>query len=277
MNAVIKNFAPSWPATVMGTAILPIALSLSASSLPWMKEAATTFFALSVAMLAVITLAMAVRLVAYPADFAKEFRHPVAGSFIPTLPIAFIIVAIDFLTLGAPFLGEGLSTAIATWLFGIGAAGIWLLGLAVLTRLFASTEVKPGHATFGWFIPPVSQIIIAVGGLELVKHLERGPGTDFVYILALAGLGIGTVLFLFVGAAVYSAEANLPDRGGVLRPRVPGIPTRGPGEILAVAAGLRARRGRVSGGAAAAGDGFLAHGLEGGKGHGGRGRCERGW
>jgi C4-dicarboxylate transporter/malic acid transport protein len=203
MNTVVKTFAPSWPATVMGTAVVPIALSLASPILPWMKEAAAGFLFLSIAMLVVITLITGFRAIAYWAEFSKEFRHPVAGSFIPTLPIAFIIVALDFLSLGAPFFGEELSTAIALWLFGIGAAGIWILGLAVLSRLFASTEVKLPHATFGWFIPPVSQIIIAVGGLELVKHMERGAGADFVYILALAGLGIGSILFLFVGANVY--------------------------------------------------------------------------
>ncbi|MEI6386861.1 MAG: hypothetical protein WCQ50_09505 [Spirochaetota bacterium] len=203
MNIVVKTFAPSWPATVMGTAVLPIALGLSSPILPWMKEAAAGFFFLSIAMLVVITLITAIRVFAYPREIAKEFRHPVAGSFIPTLPIAFIIVALDFLTLGAPFFGEALSTTIALWLFGLGAAGIWLLGLAALFSLFASTEVKLPHATFGWFIPPVSQIIIAVGGLELARHLERGAGADFVYILALAGLGIGSILFLFVGANVY--------------------------------------------------------------------------
>ena len=212
MNAIVRTFAPSWPATVMGTAVLPIALGLSSALLPLMKETATAFFFLSLAMLSVIIVVTAIRIVANPWEYAKEFRHPVAGSFIPTLPIAFIIVAIDFLTLGGPIFGEALSTTIAVSLFAFGAAGIWLLGLAVLSALFASTEVKLAHATFGWFIPPVSQLIIAVGGLELVKHLERGAGADFVFVLSLAGLGIGTVLFSLVGATVYGRYlfAELP-------------------------------------------------------------------
>jgi C4-dicarboxylate transporter/malic acid transport protein len=204
MNSLIKTFAPSWPATVMGTAVLPIALGLSSTLLPWMKEAAIAFFFLSLAMLAVIVIITAIRVVVYPGEYAKEFRHPVAGSFIPTLPIALIIVAIDFLTFGGPLFGEAPSTTIAAWLFGFGAAGIWILGLVVLSRLFASTEVKQAHATFGWFIPPVSQLIVAVGGLELVKRLGPGSGADFVFVLSLAGLGIGTLLFLLVGATVYS-------------------------------------------------------------------------
>jgi C4-dicarboxylate transporter/malic acid transport protein len=203
MSNVIKTFAPSWPATVMGTAVLPIALNLSAASLPWMKDAAIAFFFLSLAMLAVITLIDLARLVAYPVDFVREFSHPVAGSFLPTLPIAFVIVAIDFLTLGAPLFGEGASRAIAVWLFGFGTAGIWIIGLLAISSLFASTEVKQAHATFGWFIPAVSQIVIAIGGLELVKHLERGAAADFVFVLSIAGLGIGTVLFLLLGPNVY--------------------------------------------------------------------------
>ena len=200
---LVRTFSPSWPSTVMGTAVLPIALDLSAASLPWMKDAAIAFFFLSLVMLAVITLVDLARLVAFPADFARELAHPVAGSFLPTLPIAFVVVAVDFLTLGAPLFGKPASTAIAIWLFCFGAAGIWILGLLAISSLFASAEVKQTHATFGWYIPAVSQVVIAIGGLELVKHLDRGASADFVFVLSLAGLGTGTVLFLLLGPNVY--------------------------------------------------------------------------
>jgi len=203
MSNEIRNFAPSWPAAVMGTAILPIALNLSSSLLPWMHEAAIAFFFLSLALLVVITLVMAIRLVLNPKGYLQDYLHPVAGAFLPTLPIAFIIVALDLLVLGPGLLGEAASTTAAFWLFGLGAAGIWLLGLALGIRFFENEEIKLGMATFGWFIPPVSQLIITVGGLELVKHLERGAVADLVVLLALAGLGIGTLLFLFMGAAIF--------------------------------------------------------------------------
>ena len=83
----------------------------------------------------------------------------------------------------------------------MGAAGIYGMGFVILLGIFRNRGIQLQHANFGWFIPPVSKLIIPVAGFELAavfpQHLELTFG------LSMISLGVGFFLFLFVGAAVY--------------------------------------------------------------------------
>lgn len=207
MKSVIRNFAPSWPSVVMGTGIVPIALTFCERFVPGIALVAIVFFWLSVVLfIAVFGLSMTRLLTAMPA-IRDDLLHPVAGNFFSTLPIAAMVLAIDFMQIGTRVMHSHLAHAVALWLFVAGTAGIHMLGLLASAIMFDSKEVKLGHATFGWLIPPVSQLIIPVVGLDLSIHFASDPFTttaaSTLFIVSMVSLGIGMMLFMFVGPNVY--------------------------------------------------------------------------
>jgi len=203
MHPVIKNFAPSWPSVVMGTGIVPIALLFSESFVPLARWIGIGFFIITILLFMVILILSLVRIFFAGEDFYSDMRSPVAGNFISTLPISAMILAIDFMQLGPRIFTEHFSMAAAMTLFVAGTAGIYVLGLAASAIMFGNKDVKVSHATFGWFIPPVSQLIVPVAGLDLVAHLDAGPLSGAIFIVSMMSLGIGVMLFVFVGANIY--------------------------------------------------------------------------
>ena len=199
----LENFVPSWPASVMGTGIMPVAFFLAGKTLPVFTAAAYLFAALTFLLLILISSIWFVKLFRYPGLFRKELNHPVAGSFLPTMPIAVIIAAIDLLLLGPGLIGLELTLDIAYVMFIIGSAGIYLLSWIIMPALFQNSTVKPGHGTFGWYIPPVSHLIVPVIALEMI-HKGHGSVPELpLFIMSQISLGTGVFLFIFVGANVF--------------------------------------------------------------------------
>ncbi|BDU50359.1 hypothetical protein [Haliovirga abyssi] len=200
---VIKNFSPSWFAVVMSTGIIPIDLCLAKSSVPFYSTLAKIFFVLSTLVFVALFIPWIIRFFTNMDEIKKDLRHPVLGSFFPTVAIATLILAIDFLRIGESFLGKELALKIALILFVIGTIGVFLFGFIILPLTYISDNINLQHANFGWFIPPVSHLIIAVVGLDLVPHYKNTVLGNNIFIISLIGAGIGMFLYLFVGAIVY--------------------------------------------------------------------------
>ena len=196
------DFVPSWPSSVMGTGIIPIALWLGQQTVPCFRPLAIGIFILSVVLLALVSVLWFVRLIRHPKQFYQELHHPVAGSFLPTMPIAFMVISIGFLQIGPSVFPEALAHTIAIVGFFIGTVGIYVFSWLIMPALFQSTKVDGQHGTFGWFIPPVSHLIVPVLGLDLLHtpfgHAHAAP----LFFLSLASLGIGFMLFLLIGPNV---------------------------------------------------------------------------
>ncbi len=200
---IIANFAPSWPSVVMGTGIVPIALLFSESLIPGLRYLGIAFFVLTVVLFVLVGGMTLLRVILAGQDFRHDLNHPVSGNFIPTLPISAMVLAIDCLQIGPRVMDAGLAHTLALILFVAGTIGIYVLGLAAAAIMFDSKEVKLGHATFGWYIPPVSQLIVPVVGLDLALHYAAGPLSPGLFFVSILSLGIGVMLFLFVGANIY--------------------------------------------------------------------------
>ncbi|MBN2874900.1 MAG: hypothetical protein JXM71_07385 [Spirochaetales bacterium] len=203
MNSIIKNFAPSWPSVVMGTGIVPVALAVSAPFFPGSKLLGTAIFVLSIALFAVVLILTIARLVLAREEFAKDMRHPVSGNFVPTLPIAAMVLAIDFMLIGPRLMEAHVAHGIALSLFIVGTFGIYALGLAATAMIFSNTNVQLAQTTFGWFIPPVSQLIVPVVGFDLAIAYGGTPLSMTLFVISVMSLGIGLTLFLLVGPNVY--------------------------------------------------------------------------
>jgi C4-dicarboxylate transporter/malic acid transport protein len=187
----------------MGTGIVPIALLFSEGFLPPARWIGIGFFVVTIIFFITVVLLSALRLLFARQDFSADMASPVAGNFVSTLPISAIVLAIDFMQIGPRLFSERFSVITAITLFLIGTLGIYLLGLAASAIMFGNKDVKVSHATFGWFIPPVSQLIVPVAGLDLITHLEDSPLSGTIFMVSMMSLGIGIMLFIFVGANIY--------------------------------------------------------------------------
>lgn len=196
---IAKNFNPGWFAAVMGTAVIPLALSFL--DLPFLSIVNVCFFVIALLMGLLILIPWTAKLVFYRENSIKDLNHPIHAHFFPTMPIALIIIAMDFLKMPSVLFAPAVSQALAFWLWLLGSLGIYVFGFIIMMRVFSHKGITPAHANFGWFIPPVSLLIIPAGGLELAwlytETMELTVG------LSLMSFGIGVLLFLFVGAAVF--------------------------------------------------------------------------
>jgi C4-dicarboxylate transporter/malic acid transport protein len=195
----VRYFNPAWFASVMGTAVVPLAISFIDAL--WVQWVAAVFVLLSVLLFLVILVPWTIRLFAYPDAVRHDLEHPVAASFFPTMPIAIVVIALDFLKYPELFFSRSTSEQIAFWLWLVGSIGIFVSGFVVLPRIYRSSSIELAHANFGWFIPPVANLLIPVGGLELAGVFPNR--FEVTFLLSMIGLGVGLVLFVFVGALVY--------------------------------------------------------------------------
>ncbi len=163
--SVIRNFSPAWFATVMGTGVIP--LSMAFLKAPWAKGLGVVFVWLSVILFIVILIPWTLKFIRYPEAAREDLNHPIAGNFYPTMPIAMIVLALDFLKYRGVVLPLPLAVGLAKVLWILGSAGIYLFGFVISLRMYTHSEIDLPHANFGWYIPPVSKLIIPVAGFEL--------------------------------------------------------------------------------------------------------------
>ena len=197
---VAEHFSPAWFASVMGTAVIPVALSFLDQ--PWVRPVAMGFMILAIVMFLLALGPWLTKFILFPGKVRHDLNHPIAGSFLPTMPIALIVIALDFLKYPDMLASPEVSRRIALWLWLAGSVGIYAMGMTILLHIFRHKEIRMEHANFGWYIPPVSKLLIPVAGLELAQLF---PGWfDLAFGLSIASMGIGFFLFLFVGSTVYA-------------------------------------------------------------------------
>lgn len=198
-KAIIQHFNPAWFASVMGTAVIPLALTFTGSS--WLRSVSVAFLVLSILLFCTLLPILVAKFIMFPGNVKKDLNHPVVANFYPTLPISLILLSLNLMQFPTLFFSEQLSLSLAYYLWILGAIGIYLMGFVILTHIFRHKEIKLQHANFGWYIPPVSKLIITTAGLELATKLPAHA--ELTITLSMASLGVGFFLFLFVGAAVY--------------------------------------------------------------------------
>jgi len=199
----LKAFVPSWPSVIMGTGALTIALSLSSKVIPALSYLASVFLIITTAMTVYILATWLLRIIHHPKQLWIDLKHPVTGSFIPTMPISLMILALAILQVGPNLIGENLSYKSAYTLFWIGTVGIYIFSWIIIPLLFQNETVSYDHGTFGWYIPPVSHLIIPVLGFDLLHITHNGDHVSIIMAISLISLGIGTILFLLVGPNIF--------------------------------------------------------------------------
>lgn len=165
-------------ATVMGLGGLSLAWRrahevFGASAL--IGEALMALAGLAFVVVALVQIARAIR---HPHAHLAEFRHPVAGNFVPAFTVATALMAAG-LAPYAPALARGV------WVF---ASSLHLVfAFLILRRWFTQTRDE-AEASPAWFIPVVGNLLMPVVGVplgfEAASWLFFSVGAMFWLILA---------------------------------------------------------------------------------------------
>jgi len=198
-SSLTENFNPAWFAAVMGTAVIPLAISFLEYT--WIEPFSLFCIVCSAIIFCLFLIPWVAKFFLYPASIRKDFNHPIATNFFPTMPISLILFSLNLMKYPTMFFSQQLSLQLAYFLWFLGATGIYVMGFIILVHIFRHQEIKLQHANFGWYIPPVSKVIIPAAGYELAGYFPERA--ELLLTISTASFGIGFFLFLFVGAAVY--------------------------------------------------------------------------
>lgn len=194
---IIKTFSPAWFAAVMGTGVIPLALSFI--NIPLSKIFGQFFIILALVMFTLIIVPWLLKVILHFDEARETLKHPIATNFYPTMPISLLILSLDFIKYPSLF-GEELSHILAHIFWALGTLGIYFFGHLIMLTIFKHKEIQQTHANFSWYIPPVSLLLIPVAGLDLI--LNPLWAKEIYFLISFVSLGTGFFLFLFIGSIV---------------------------------------------------------------------------
>jgi C4-dicarboxylate transporter/malic acid transport protein len=187
-SLIVKTFAPGWPAAVMGTGAFAIATLRFSREVPALEWMAWCLHGLNMALFAVISVPWLLRWILARAAAIATFKHPVAASFYPTYAIALLIMAGELKVFGGY-----LQAAVFVWWLGV--ALMFTLGMTVLLSVFEGEHVTIDHITPGIFMPPVGLAVIPVAGGPLIF---AQPEMLRDLALTINGIGFGAGMFMYL-------------------------------------------------------------------------------
>ena len=230
---VIKNFAPSWFASVMGTGIFAVTSKYYSCYWPWLNSVAVGLWILNGILFCVLLIPWITRWFLFADHALRDLNHPITGQFYATLPIGCLVLAVDFLVVGTGFLGMELavSFAKACWVLGAILAVVFAIATPVINFF---NKVTIADLNPAWFMPPVSLIVAPIAGAKLLPHWPQYL-QKLLLLINYAFWGMGFFLFIFLAVicfyrlivalcrAAWFYHLDLPGSRGVTCPTKFGI------------------------------------------------------
>ncbi len=101
MRINVRDFAPSWFASVMGTGALALVSKAYSSKLPALGTFSKALVYLNTAVFFILLIPWLLRWIKYPSEAKRDLYHPpVTSHFYGTMPIAMTIVAMNLAMIG---------------------------------------------------------------------------------------------------------------------------------------------------------------------------------
>jgi C4-dicarboxylate transporter/malic acid transport protein len=203
-NIIVRTFSPGWYASVMGTAVIVIAIFIFQDHIPWAEFLQLFFLSVSALLFILISIPWLWRWSCCLEAVREDFQHPVSAAFFPTMPISLVVWGIALEKAGPLFLSHETIHAAMRILWVLGSIGIAAFALTFLSVYFKKSDLEWHSANLGWLIPPVSFLILPVLGSSLITIYAGTVWGDIFLFGSLIALGIGVLLYIFVGSAVFS-------------------------------------------------------------------------
>ena len=190
----IKDFAPSWFASVMGTGALALVSMAYSHRIPALNEFAKFLVYLNTALFFILLVPWALRWILYREEAIRDLYHPVLGNFYGTIGVASLVLSADWLSI---FANERLAWAF--WIFGV--PFVLLFAFLIPYIVFTGEGIDTRNITPAWFIPPVGLIVIPISGAKLMA-LSSGATRELVALINYFAWGSGFFLYLALFAIV---------------------------------------------------------------------------
>ena len=149
---------------IMGYMGLTLAFYLTSQLLGFPEQIFVALLAVSTLLFALLALVYGLKTLKYPQAMLKEFNHPVAINFFPTISISLILLGCGYLHV-AP--------AVGFWFWVIGAAMQLGLTLVIMNLWIHHEKWQIEHLNPAWFIPVVGNVIVPMAAPEYAT-LETG-------------------------------------------------------------------------------------------------------
>ncbi len=185
---IVKNFTPSWFASIMGTGILAITSLFYSHYIPFLKNLAYVLFYFNTALFFVLLIPWVLRWLFFRKQALNDLEHPVISNFYATIAISMLVLAADFIVIG-----KNMTIGEVFWF--LGALFTIFFSILIPYLMFKSEHVKLDHINPAWFIPPVGLIVIPIAGSLVISHVS-GMVKEFVILLNYFGWGAGFFIYL---------------------------------------------------------------------------------
>ncbi len=217
----LHSFHPGWFGAVMGTAIVGVAAFMNPGSIPALRAPLSVLGIAWVALAWVVAVIIGVpyflRWVRHPDAATKDLRHPVMGSMYATFPAAVVVLATATAAVAPAVLPPGTVFWIVAVLAVAGSILAFAASVALAYFLFVTPNVGVEAANGGWFIAPVTNIIVPMVLVPLVPGVSPETGR-FLLLMSYAYWGMGFFLFLMVASLLYDRLVYHPLPAAPLAP-----------------------------------------------------------
>lgn len=197
----LGGFHPGWFGSVMGTAIVSIAVSRNPGNIAALASPTRVF----AQVMAVIATALAVvlivpylaRLFLHRDAALADLRDPVAGALYSTLPGGILVLSATAVAVGPSVMAPATVRDIVAGLDWVGVPLALLMSVLFAQVLFLRAGFELERVNGGWFIPPVVNIIVPLVLTPLVPG--SSPATARALLLtSYAFWGMGFFLYLLI-------------------------------------------------------------------------------
>lgn len=212
MSFSLRALAPAWGASVMGTSVVAVAIA----AIGWPDWAARAALVIASVLAVAVITATTARWLAHRDAALADLRHPLKGGMSATYAGGMLAWAVAIGRVGSDWLPDPLVTACVAVLATVGGLLSLVIGWEFLVNLFTTDSTPTEQTTGAWFIPPVVTIIVPLSVLPLI---EAWPSLKpDLLVVAWSFLGMGTVLYLIVTAALFLRSVSHPLPPAALAP-----------------------------------------------------------
>lgn len=142
----------------MGLGGLSAAFHRASQSWSQVPEAISFALAwLTLAVLAALLVAYAIKAARFPEAVAAEWKHPVKSAFTATIPIGALVTAVALLPV------HQTTSAVLWW---AGASMMFVVTIWVIRTWSTDSQIQHIHVHPAWFIPVVGNIVVPLAGVE---------------------------------------------------------------------------------------------------------------